>query len=844
MNDVHIQVLSVESSKFLSFAKHKLRKLDRRRRALGNASAKQFYTLGDVYLQIYTSDTRKLIRLWGGGGASIVFASAPTEIQLSVYDYITDTLTPTESFTNSSGTLHQYFNSVCHYNDTKNTDGKSVSPIPALPGGTPVHYYSHEVEYVQTAAGLYLRTPDDALLQAVSFPQGGVSWMPQFSRGQGNFISMPRYPTTEIWNLNRVSDIWAYAPSSTAVLPTHHWVPSFFFAEPGNAIYGTGWQYGKFLEWWVEPPDDFSIKDGRVTYGGMLENRKQTASAPYGYCETLTKLDTTDYFLVSFFESASPFPTESNPSWVNQKLTGTKQGGSSVSGKSRSFSIDALADFGVPSTDPTIHWWNAGWEGDTTPPAHDLTGVVITANGKSILYRYTGATTKLYTTTDYHSHAVSTSGRYAAIFEGTSLIERAIIADLQENTILRISEVPAGALGLSGAWIPRAVIDPLALPYDISNVATTPLVDEDTYKFRSHYGAVTYPEGDNAPTANWKMTCEDGVHARVASYDDPCFELTLVKILPLSVPPSGNVTVTMEGEVYAAGSFTELTQSLPYILFSSMGPPPAPYEIVLGHWTYSNNEPIPKEISVSATNARVEVIERAAMSMYQDIYDKVYVKNALGTVARSGFDENGEVTVDTTCGAQTVSATTSCGQSASLEVGEDPATLTITAPDNVYSVGDVFSAGGGVEPYTYSTSVGTIDPDTGEVLTYTGHCGRVTVTATDACGQTASTDVRGSSGTWWAEEKHYFRFDTGCTFDAFELFGAMRWKIGCRTAPGTGDGRVFSVNPINNGGCPDGVSTFYESFPAPFGNDIPVSDFGICSGNATRCAEKEQFDCC
>lgn len=51
-------------------------------------------------------------------------------------------------------------------------------------------------------------------------------------------------------------------------------------------------------------------------------------------------------------------------------------------------------------------------------------------------------------------------------------------------------------------------------------------------------------------------------------------------------------------------------------------------------------------------------------------------------------------------------------------------------------------------PYTFSTSKGSIDPDTGIITSVTGACGVATVTATDACGKTGTMDVRMPNGSW------------------------------------------------------------------------------------------------
>lgn len=102
----------------------------------------------------------------------------------------------------------------------------------------------------------------------------------------------------------------------------------------------------------------------------------------------------------------------------------------------------------------------------------------------------------------------------------------------------------------------------------------------------------------------------------------------------------------------------------------------------------------------------------------------------------------------------TVTVDTSCGDpDESTENNPGFSTLTLSGSDAPV-VGDIYSVSGGVSPIIFSFDGGTIDSETGEILSITscggssGNGAGGSVTASDACGQTASIDVRLPGGNW------------------------------------------------------------------------------------------------
>lgn len=114
----------------------------------------------------------------------------------------------------------------------------------------------------------------------------------------------------------------------------------------------------------------------------------------------------------------------------------------------------------------------------------------------------------------------------------------------------------------------------------------------------------------------------------------------------------------------------------------------------------------------------------------------------------------------------TLSVTDACGQQDSMVVSiSSGGELTLGGPGEP-AEGDFYSASGGGGEYSYSFSGGSIDSETGEILSIS-ECGGPdnngavgSVTVTDQCGNTASLTVRLIGGAW---VQKYYEYVCGYT---------------------------------------------------------------------------------
>lgn len=123
--------------------------------------------------------------------------------------------------------------------------------------------------------------------------------------------------------------------------------------------------------------------------------------------------------------------------------------------------------------------------------------------------------------------------------------------------------------------------------------------------------------------------------------------------------------------------------------------------------------------------------------------------------------------------------------------------------DEAPTVGSSYSVSGGKAPYKWSISAGSIN-SLGEITDLSGACGTGSVSVTDACGTTASMDVRFPSGQWVQESFEYWTDDPPhCSgyydyqYTAIEYEGTRRvTKVYCCASSSSPYGYTCTTIPI------------------------------------------------
>lgn len=307
--------------------------------------------------------------------------------------------------------------------------------------------------------------------------------------------------------------------------------------------------------------------------------------------------------------------------------------------------------------------------------------------------------------------------------------------ELQDSTV--VSSVGA----YTGCLIPfrkdGSIIK--TLPYDLA--ATTPSTDTIDILTRPSFAALQFNRIAIGSGTIHKVTCTDGVTAKFSVSYDECADNTYVLEFNLSndeklvgrVNIGGGLVFSVRGDFFEAGED---------ITFEGVGS--------------------------GETVQRPETFQLFAdASLIVSPQEFSYI-GELQAGACISVDDSGTWRVDTSScepdcdGKYTFSATTSCGQTGTgtYIAPIEPLELSTTATSDLV-VGDVFSASGGVPPYTFSFDGGTIcsieggcgDDVFGEIQTITD-CGATgtprsgTVTVTDSCGNTASQTFRLPNGVW------------------------------------------------------------------------------------------------
>lgn len=774
------KVLTPLGHKWIGVAERKLAEYERQRQAQKRTVFKKVTHLGDVLCLFHLTDQVKYFVIFGGGSGQILFSVPGDVTQTWAYDYLTDSLGQAINFeANVSGALHPFANGECHLGEQRYArlsgavwSGGALDPALTELAVEP----AYELEVLRDETLLHARVGGNTAAVAALPVQTNWQWEDALAEAMGGSIYLPGRYTALNWNLFTPIDAWAFLPAARALQSGWYWIPSFFFAEPGNGLFATGWHYGHKDGGWYFTDPLAPLTYGRATFGGFMECKHPGGLTPVGYCETLIKAEDTYPYVACFF-LASSLPAPGNPTFVYASQTGMKYAGSDLSGHNPTFRInvkDYLPGL-VDGSDPDISFWSyKGFVSESAPLVHDPVGVVLRDGLNATVIRYAGYEQVVVQTTKYHSHSTNFDGSIFCLFEtedGTT-ISNIKVYDFFGGSggavLLRDSAKVASLQATSACHVPlrsqklrdREITEvlPTALPYTLS-AETVPITitAEDTQKWYAPLGVIHYPDfafGNNASATIWKMTCDDGIHGEVRVYQDACFESVVQHVRANG--PLDHVDVTFDGETYI-GPFEGLVNALPKILSFTTE---LPYEVLLvssftkrsnTEMTFQGGVPSGSGFTITPwTLSDTITIGRCLPD------NDICWSGSLGTLTFGGcFNDDG--TEDLDCppncdGTKTFTMTSSCGQSGEYSETVTPAALVVSGDEDC-SVGDIYSASGGISPYVFSFDGGTINATTGEV-TAINACGAsgsarwATITVTDSCGNTAKLEVRLPNGTW------------------------------------------------------------------------------------------------
>lgn len=517
------------------------------------------------------------------------------------------------------------------------------------------------------------------------------------------------------WSLMNGPELWQIPPNSPwGAGKTWTWTPRIWFPDPANPFEIPGELHYGYHASPIGPASEIT-----VDFGCLLEDR---GGGGIGYCETLVSViatgETTNHLLVSFMDSLWEAPRN----WYFDQQLGTFgsrffQHSFYTSSPAAVFTIDYKDDF-PEATTLEVSWWSA--VPDTTEV---LQGIVArTSTGEFAVHRRTGYAAPLYRGSGYIGHSVSLDGRTLAVFTGGEEIERVIVFDLVAGTLLRDSSKVAGHAFLSAQIIPREIQKEKQLGFDNHASAVVSDLDPDRIYGESLFGMYhPWPTTDGATASGWKIVIE-GNRAVGKLWSDDCWETasySLFEGAEPEIPQEIFEVSTPELEQYGRATFTP--------------------------------EGLPQPVGGGLVVER----ERGELSVNTDAFDCLFTDKwskppLIWDGAVEYVDGCWKIAPQDDVCAYRVKVTDACGYIGQQEypAAHAPLSLSVGLSSGVVTTSSVAVAAGGIPPYRYSISCGTINQYTGAVTDLTGCCGTGSVSVSDTCGNTTSIAVRFPVGVW------------------------------------------------------------------------------------------------
>jgi hypothetical protein len=676
---------------------------------------------------------------------------------------------------------------------TKSFRVKSLSSFSKTPSpftNAPAGYYKKYGKGVWfESSNIYILHNNEPALLATNNEEYSKPSSACQSLVSGDFLYLPR-KYHSLWNTVSPVDFTAFNISSLEMFPTGEWVPSLFYAQAGNLFYYNGYHYGQIMGWLEtapNDPEDYGLKTITIKFGCLLENRNELAQKKYGYSEIVTEMNGFPVFILSIF--LSRIKSHPNTTDVYLSITGTKHGGTAMSGFHRDIAINLIDFFGRALVeDISTNMWTFNPDQTNASEYRDGIGIIVSVGKKAKLYRWAGYLKEVYSSEEYHSNSISHDGEVVAIFEGNDIIEKVSVFNIfSHETIVVSNSVDIESYLFSVGEIIPVRLDnnkPKLLPYEIDSISSRSFNENNNSLWYPPYANISLPDKGNGVILLDKLHIEDGV-ATIGHYSSPCMDWEVLFVIAKS--PDSTININVSG-VHYSGPFKYAAKNLPKVLFSSTG------EKIKNEICFADfgNDPnaikiLMPDVSVDGARAVVRTLDKNIRIGRDLLGDVVIGGTVLGELECSDSfedkkDENGNVigcvggepvydcgcetyysavygTVefDGTIGCQQWSASSSCGEFGTYKEELKPIEI---HGDSQLAVGKTISVTGGVGPFSWSgfgCASYIVDESTRNVTftSFTGCCGSTTIRATDSCGFNDGRDFRYPSGQWVLIEDNY-----------------------------------------------------------------------------------------
>ena len=681
------------------------------------------------------------------GGNALVFA----------YDYITKVLTPLGAIPVGDGPLE-----LLPFHDT---DSHLVSPLTSNGYDTSVHtgpditFEGEESptllafridktngrEYAVAMDGqtpvLYARTPGNPFRKAAIFPSRTApegqtfKWAiqdgddPRVFQISGGIVYLAGFwEGDDLWNLFNGYEFFGYNPAGESTL-IYQWFSELGFAS--GALFGSNG-----ISWNIT---NGPFKNPIVEFGTLLDDR--FGSDGRGHCEMLLSADYVDGVEGPDLSLTARFVNVNTSDTIPPVVINFSE------------HLNAADTF-------EYHYWSTG----TPESAEDRAAsgrwaaLIAGSSGKWVLHDYPGFSRQTLGGEGYNFHTVSNGGNFVFVAGTTAGVEQGLMLDTLTG---EVTQHPLITGFESGCYIPA----PSPSANKITLLGT--IADLDTVTKDPPQGAVrprNTSQGVQGNGTNWKVVTDTPFTARGLLWTDQCWEWSADEV----VSDSGDGFVIIDGVTYPLNE-------APF----RIGATPDAHTL-FGTFKYDPDTEITVEpVGIEGGGGGVDLIttfQHPGVSLNTsplgfpdntfecvfctipvnwegpNLFDpghlqvtgqKIPPEGVFATVDLEGVD-------DCTYG---VSAEDSCGRSD--DVGDVPIPqppLFLTGTDAPI-VGSIYVGSGGKPPYRYTFDSGSIDEQTGEILSITdcadlGNIAMGAVSVSDVCDQGANLNVRLPSGHW------------------------------------------------------------------------------------------------